>query len=156
MATPVVPVLADHLEHWPVSKLIPYARNARTHSDEQIAQLAQSIRTFGFTNPILVDGARGILAGHARLLAAQLLKLETVPVIVLDHLTEAERRAYILADNKLALNAGWNQDALMAELEEIRLTDQDLFAMTGFSLADLASGPAFEPVGADQQGRLDR
>jgi ParB-like chromosome segregation protein Spo0J len=92
---PAAPTLAKHIEHWPVNRLIPYARNARTHSDAQIAQIAASIKEFGFTNPILVDTGDGIIAGHGRLLAARLLKLETVPVIVLDHLTETQKRAYI-------------------------------------------------------------
>ena len=91
---------------WSVEKLIPYARNARTHSDEQIAQVAASIVEFGWTSPILVGGDGVIIAGHARLLAARKLKMTEVPVIVLGHLSEAQRRALVLADNKLALNAG--------------------------------------------------
>src|SRR5580700_10558044 len=94
--------LSTTIEHWPVEKLIPYDRNARTHSDEQIEQLARSIQEFGFTNPILVDTQAGILAGHARLRAARVAGLSHVPVIVLDHLSEVQKRAYILADNKLA------------------------------------------------------
>src|SRR6266571_4552101 len=100
--------LSTTIERWPVDRLIPYARNARTHSEEQIEQIACSIREFGFTNPILVDTDVGILAGHARLLAARRVGLSQVPVIILDHLTETQKRAYILADNKLALNAGWD------------------------------------------------
>src|SRR5512145_1704360 len=115
----MTPILAERIEHWPIERLIPYARNARTHSREQIAKIARSIETFGFTNPILVDGAQGILAGHGRLDAAKLLKLARVPVIVLDHLTEAERRAYILADNKLAENAGWDEAILISELRDL-------------------------------------
>lgn len=130
------PVLAQHIELWPLDRLIPYARNARTHSREQIAKIARSIEAFGFTNPILVDGAQGILAGHGRLDAAKLLKLERVPVIVLDHLTEAERRAYILADNKLALDAGWDDELLASELREIQAMDFDL-TIPGFDDAEL-------------------
>ncbi|MGG5819117.1 ParB N-terminal domain-containing protein [Falsiroseomonas sp. HW251] len=99
-----------------VAELIPYARNARTHSDAQVAQIAASIREFGFTNPILVDGERGVIAGHGRLMAARKLGLTEVPTIELSHLTPAQRRAYILADNKLALNAGWDDDLLRFDL----------------------------------------
>src|SRR5436309_10172470 len=106
--------LATTIEHWPLERLVPYERNARTHSTAQIEQIAQSIREFGFTNPILVDSQAGILAGHARLCAARVLQLEKVPVIVLDHLTDIQKRAYILADNQLALSAGWD-DALLAQ-----------------------------------------
>lgn len=122
------PALAKHIEHWPISRLIPYARNARTHSDVQIAQIAASIREFGFTNPILVDTGDGIIAGHGRLLAARLLQLETVPVIVLDHLSETQKRAYIIADNKLAENAGWDDASLQVELAELQIAgfDRDL------------------------------
>src|SRR6187455_77043 len=96
--------------------LIPYARNARTHSDAQVAQIAASIREFGFTNPVLVDGENGIIAGHGRLLAARKLGLATVPVIELAGLSAAQKRAYIIADNKLALNAGWDEDLLRLEV----------------------------------------
>ena len=92
--------------------LIPYARNARTHSPEQISQIAASIREFGFTNPVLTDGRNGIIAGHGRVLAAQKLGMPEVPIIDLAHLTDAQKRAYILADNKLALNAGWDDDQI--------------------------------------------
>ena len=105
---------------WPTDRLIPYARNARTHSDEQIAQVAASIKEFGWTNPILVGGDGVIIAGHARLAAARKLGITEVPVIVLDHLTETQRRALILADNKLALNAGWDEEMLRVELEALK------------------------------------
>jgi len=120
------PPLAKKIEHWPLDRLIPYARNARTHSDTQVAQIAASIREFGFTNPILVDTHDGIIAGHGRLLGAQIVKLEMVSVIVLDHLTETQKRAYIIADNKLAENAGWDKSALQIELAELQA---DGFAM---------------------------
>src|SRR4051794_24790360 len=110
---------AAHIQLWPVDRLIPYARNARTHSDEQIAQVAASIAEFGFTNPILVDSQAGIIAGHCRLLAARKLCLEHVPVVVLDHLTETQKRAYILADNQLALKAGWDENVLANELASL-------------------------------------
>src|SRR5579864_4280202 len=96
----------------PIESLIPYARNARTHSHAQVAQIAASIREFGFTNPILVDGECGIIAGHGRVLAARKLGMSEVPTIELGHLSPAQKRAYILADNRLALNAGWDDDML--------------------------------------------
>jgi ParB-like chromosome segregation protein Spo0J len=101
---------------WPVDKLIPYARNARTHSDDQVAQIAASIAEFGWTNPILAGADGIVIAGHARLLAARKLGMTEVPVIVLDHLTESRRRALVLADNRLALNAGWDEEMLRVEL----------------------------------------
>ena len=94
----------------PVGELIPYIRNARTHSEDQIGQVAASIKEFGFTNPILLDGGNSIIAGHGRLLAAKKIGLRQVPTITLDHMTEAQKRAYIIADNKLALNAGWDDE----------------------------------------------
>ena len=102
-----------------VDGLIPYARNARTHSEAQIAQIAGSIREFGFTNPVLLDGENGILAGHGRVLAARQLGMDQVPCIELAHLSAAQRRAYILADNKLALNAGWDEALLEASSSPI-------------------------------------
>ncbi|MGG5823766.1 site-specific DNA-methyltransferase [Falsiroseomonas sp. HW251] len=119
-----------------VAELIPYARNARTHSDAQVAQIAASIREFGFTNPVLTDGARGVIAGHGRLLAARKLGLTEVPTIELSHLTPAQRRAYILADNKLALNAGWDDDLLRLELADLRDEGFDL-GLTGFDLDEI-------------------
>src|SRR6516164_11175910 len=107
--------MAQLIEHWSVSRLIPYARNPHTHSDAQVAQIAASIAEFGFLNPILVDTNAGVIAGHGRLLAARKLQLDQVPVIVLDHLTKAQKRAFILADNRLTENAGWDEDALSLE-----------------------------------------
>ncbi len=124
--------------------LIPYARNARTHSDDQVAQIAASIREFGFTNPVLTDGANGIIAGHGRVLAARKLGLDEVPVIELGHLTPAQRKAYILADNKLALNAGWDADLLRLELAELQDLGFDL-GLTGFD-ADEIAGFLAEPT----------
>lgn len=116
----------------PVVTLIPYARNSRTHSDEQVAQIAASIREFGFTNPVLIDGEGGIIAGHGRVLAARKLGIKDVPVLVLDHLTPAQRRAYVIADNKLALNAGWDSELLKLEMLDLKAEDFDL-GLTGFS-----------------------
>jgi site-specific DNA-methyltransferase (adenine-specific) len=131
------PVLPQKLELWPVDRLVPYERNARTHSPEQIAQIAASIQEFGFTNPILVANDDGIIAGHGRLAAAKALGLKEVPVVVLDHLTPTQRRAYVLADNKLALNAGWDVDMLAAEIEGLQLLEFDL-SLLGWSDDELA------------------
>lgn len=130
------PDYAIYLQHWPLTQLIPYARNARTHSDAQIAQIASSIRAFGFNNPILVDGQNGVIAGHGRLLAARQLELSTVPVIVLDHLTENEKRAYIIADNRLAEAAGWDDEMLRLELGALAEEGFDL-QLTGFEEQEL-------------------
>jgi DNA modification methylase len=131
------PVMPDKLERWPIERLVPYEKNARTHSPEQVAQIAASIQEFGFTNPILVASDDGILAGHGRLAAAKDLGLAEVPVVVLDHLTPTQRRAYVLADNKLALNAGWDDSILSAELEGLQLEEFDL-SLLGWSDDELA------------------
>lgn len=115
-----------------VSELIPYARNARTHSDEQIERIAASIKEFGWTNPILIDGESGIIAGHGRILAARKLGIEKVPTIELSGLTEAQKRAYIIADNRLALDAGWDEDILKLEFAELEKEGFEL-SKTGFS-----------------------
>jgi len=127
----------NQIEHLLVSSLIPYARNSRTHSDEQVSQIAGSIREFGFTNPVLIDADGTIIAGHGRVMAAKKLKLETVPCIRLGHLTPSQVRAYVIADNKLALNAGWDDQMLRSELESLQ---DDGFNMdiTGFSDEELA------------------
>jgi len=119
-----------------VDELIPYARNSRTHSDAQVAQIAASIREFGFTNPVLVDEANGIIAGHGRVLAARKLKMADVPAIRLAHLTEAQKRAYVIADNKLALNAGWDVELLRLEINDLRGLEFDV-SLTGFSTEEL-------------------
>lgn len=109
-----------------VADLIPYAANSRTHSDAQVAQIAASIKEFGWTNPILVSGDNSIIAGHGRLLAARKLGMDEVPAIVLDHLSKAQQRALVIADNQLALNAGWDMDMLKAEIEDLKLDDFDI------------------------------
>jgi DNA modification methylase len=114
------------IEKISIAKLIPYAANSRTHSDAQVAQIAASIREFGWTNPILVSDKNDIIAGHGRLLAARKLGMEEVPVIVLDHLSKAQQRALVIADNQLALNAGWDMDMLKAEIEDLSLEDFNL------------------------------
>ena len=134
--------LADKIEQWPTAKLLPYARNARTHSEEQVAQIAASIAEFGFTNPILAGSDGIIVAGHGRLAAAQKLGLERVPVVVLDHLTPTQRRALVIADNRIAENAGWDEAMLQVELADLQGDDFDL-SLTGFdadALADLLAG----------------
>lgn len=127
-----------NIEYRTVDSLIPYARNSRTHSDEQVAQIAASIREFGFTNPVLIDGENGIIAGHGRLMAARKLGMSDVPVIELAHLTETQKRAYIIADNKLALNAGWDDEMLALELGDLSEEGFDL-ELTGFSLDELGT-----------------
>lgn len=117
------PWLSTHIERWPTAKLVPYARNARTHSEEQVAQIAASIVEFGFTNPILAGSDGVIVAGHGRLAAAQKLGLDTVPVVVLDHLTPTQRRALIIADNRIAENAGWDDAMLRIELQSLQRAD---------------------------------
>ena len=119
-----------------VKVLIPYANNARTHTAAQIAKIVASIKEFGFTNPVLTDGKRGIVAGHGRVLAAQKLGMETVPTIELSHLSKAQIRAYVIADNKLALDAGWDDELLRLELGELRDDGFDL-ALTGFDAREL-------------------
>ena len=133
------PISVESVEHWPLQQLIPYARNSRTHDDAQISQIAGSIAEFGFVNPILVGDDNVIIAGHGRLLAAQQLSLELVPVIVLSHLTEAQRRALIIADNKISDNSGWNEEMLKLELGELQDIgfDLDLVGFTDVELDEL-------------------
>jgi DNA modification methylase len=131
MASPTL-----QLETWPVDRLIPYARNARTHSHQQVAQIAASIAEFGFINPVLVDSNNGIIAGHGRVLAARKLGRTEVPVIVLTHLSENQKRAFILADNRLALNAGWDEQMLRLELEALAQSRYNL-DLLGFDQQEL-------------------
>src|SRR3954470_10052983 len=128
--------LGLRIESRPVTSLIPYARNARTHSDEQVALIAGSIRSFGFINPILVDGGNGIIAGHGRLAAARKLGLATVPVIELAHLSERDKRALIIADNKLTERAGWDMDLLSLEVGDLGELGIDI-ASLGFTLGEI-------------------
>ena len=119
-----------------VSSLIPYARNSRTHSDEQIAKIAASIKEFGFLNPVIVDGDNGIIAGHGRVLAAQKLGIAEVPAVEANHLTDAQRRAYVIADNRLALDAGWDDEMLRIEFGDLDADGFDLSA-TGFEADEI-------------------
>jgi ParB-like chromosome segregation protein Spo0J len=127
---------ADRVERWPLAKLVPNARNARTHSDEQVAQLAASIEEWGWTIPVLVDEAGGIIAGHGRVMAAHRLGIEDVPVMVAAGWSEAKKRAYMLADNKLTLNAEWDLDRLEVEIAELRASDFDI-SLIGFSESEI-------------------
>ena len=118
--------MAQKIELWSIERLQPDEKNARVHSKEQVGQIAASIVEFGFLNPILVDSNDGIVAGHGRLSAAKELALEVVPVVVLDHLTENQKKAYILVDNKLAENASWNEELLQEEIVALNLQDFDI------------------------------
>lgn len=144
------PWLSTYIERWPTEKLVPYARNARTHSEEQVAQIAASIVEFGFTNPILAGSDGVIVAGHGRLAAAQKLGLDTVPVVVLDHLTPTQRRALIIADNRIAENAGWDDAMLRIELQSLQEDGFNL-DITGFDADALAEIMAGEETTVDGQ-----
>ena len=125
------------VEYKNIKELIPYCNNSRTHSDDQVLQIASSIKEFGFTNPVLIDGQGGIIAGHGRIMAAQKLKMDEVPTITLSDLSDAQKKAYIIADNKLALNSGWDDELLKIELEQLKELDFDL-GLIGFSDDELA------------------
>jgi len=141
---------ADSVARRKVADLIPYAKNSRTHSDEQVGQIAASIKEWGFTTPILIDPDGGIIAGHGRLLAAQKLGLDDVPTMTAHGWTDAQKRAYIIADNKLAMNAGWDLDMLKVEFKDLGDLNFDL-TLTGFDLGEL--GDLFdEPEMGDGDG----
>lgn len=139
-------VMSNYKKDTPIETLIPYARNARTHSDAQVSQIAASIREFGFCNPVLIDKDGGIIAGHGRVLAAQKLGLKELPTITLGHLNETQKRAYILADNKLALNAGWDEEMLKVEITDVQTSGMDLVSI-GFSAEEL--GDLFDDKSID-------
>lgn len=124
------------IEQIEVEKLIPYAKNSRTHNDAQVAQIASSIREFGFNNPVLIGEDNDIIAGHGRVLAARKLQLTSIPCLRLGHLTENQKRAYIIADNRIALNAGWDSEMLTLEMMSLKESDIDL-NLLGFSSAEL-------------------
>ena len=146
--------LADKIEQWPTAKLLPYARNARTHSDEQVAQIAASIAEFGFTNPILAGADGVIVAGHGRLAAAHKLGLALVPVVVLEHLSPTQRRALVIADNRIAENAGWDEAMLRIELVTLQDDDFDV-SLTGFDADALAELLADEDGSGDGETEDD-
>lgn len=133
--------------------LVPYAKNARTHSEEQVSQIAGSIQEFGFCNPVLIDGENGIIAGHGRVLAAQKLQLETVPCIRLGHLTDAQKRAYILADNRIAQNSGWDLELLANELSDLHADEFDL-ALLGFDAEELTDLLKLDEAGSKPAGEI--
>lgn len=135
-----------------VDALIPYVNNSRTHSESQIAQIASSIKEFGFTNPILLDEEEGVIAGHGRIMAAKLLSLDNVPTITLEGLSEAQRKAYVIADNKLALNSGWDDDLLKIELLELNDLDFDL-NLLGFDDQELAN--IYDPLKEDLESEYE-
>lgn len=130
--------MKQQIEYVETAKLVPYARNSRTHSDEQVAQICASIKEFGFTNPVLIDDEGVIIAGHGRTMAAQRLDMKEVPCLRLGYLTDAQKKAYVIADNKLALNAGWDDEMLAIELRELKEGDFDL-SLTGFDDDELAA-----------------
>lgn len=147
---------ADKVEKWDIARLVPYARNSRTHSDEQISQIAASIKEWGWTTPVLVDEQGGIIAGHGRTLAAQRLKMKEVPVMVAKGWSEAKKRAYVIADNKLALNAGWDTELLALELGELGELGFDL-DLLGFDPSELNTSAVDYSVldGEDVDAQLD-
>lgn len=150
--------MKQQIEYVETSALVPYARNSRTHSDEQVQQIMGSIKEFGFTNPVLIDADGVIIAGHGRTMAAQRLGMKEVPCLRLSHLSEAQKRAYVIADNKLALNAGWDDEMLANELRDLRSEDFDL-SLTGFDDDELKIylGEAdFAPGSESDQGKLDQ
>jgi ParB-like chromosome segregation protein Spo0J len=151
-------VRVTQIEQIPPGLLVPYAMNARQHSDAQVSQIAGSIRAFGFNAPVLVDGENGIIAGHGRVRAALILGLDTVPCVRLTHLSEAQRRAYILADNRIALSSTWDEAMLALELTSLKIDDVDL-GLTGFSSAEvdaLVNAGDFLPGSQDDQGQLNK
>lgn len=142
------------IEYVAVDKLIPYLNNARTHSDAQISQLAASIREFGFTNPILVDRLNTIIAGHGRLLGAKKLEMESVPVIRIEHLSKVQQKAYVLADNQLALNAGWDDELLKLELGELKEMEFDLVLLGFDKLPDFEANLPDENAEKNMDAKL--
>jgi len=157
---PPLPWMPEAMERLPLATLVPFARNSRTHSEAQVAQIVASIREFGWTNPVLIDAAGTIIAGHGRVLAARLLGLDAVPCVRLSHLSESQRRAYVIADNKLALNAGWDDEALAIELQAL---NEDWFnlGVIGFAPEELTAigigvqDAAMPDLGAGDRGADD-
>ena len=142
-------VESGQIEQIATAELIPYARNARTHSEQQVQQIAGSIQEFGFCNPVLIDASNGIIAGHGRVMAAQLLKLESVPCLRLSHLTDAQKRAYVLADNRIALSSGWDEEMLANELSDLHADEFDM-ALLGFDADELGKLLAMESKDDDE------
>jgi len=148
---------ADQVVRKPIAELVPYARNARTHTPAQVDQIAASIREWGWTNPVLIDEAGTIIAGHGRVMAAQKLKIADVPCLVASGWTDAQKRAYVLADNQLALNAGWDADLLRVEIGDLSAEGFDV-GLIGFNADELGRmmfDGEFAPGSLDEQGKLD-
>ena len=148
---------ADKVEKWKISKLIPYARNARIHSDEQVGQIAASIKEWGWTTPVLIDEQGGIIAGHGRTLAAQKLGMTEVPVMVAKGWSETKKRAYVIADNKIALNSGWDDELLKLELHALDEADYalDMTGFTGDELTEVMFGKLIDPESPDEFKEVD-
>jgi ParB-like chromosome segregation protein Spo0J len=149
---------ADKVQRWAIDRLIPYARNARTHSDAQIAQIAASMREWGVTMPVLVDEQGTMIAGHGRVLAARQLGYAELPVMVAAGWSDAQKRAYTIADNKLALNSEWDSELLKIEIADLRDAGADL-NLIGFNddeLAEISNGGQFDPGSIDDQSQLDQ
>jgi ParB-like chromosome segregation protein Spo0J len=149
---------ADKVERRKVADLVPYARNSRQHSDAQVAQIAASIREWGWTTPALIDPDGGIIAGHGRVMAAQQLGLDEIPCMVADGWTDAQKQAYVIADNQLALNASWDDEMLRVELSELDTLDFDL-SLVGFTEGEMANiffDGDFAPGDESDQGILDK
>lgn len=141
-----------------VEDLIPYVNNSRKHSDEQVAQISASIKEFGWTNPILIDGTNSIIAGHGRLMAARKLKMDEVPTIEISHLTDTQRKALVIADNKLALNADWDNNLLTIELDEL-FKDGFALDILGFNeqeIKTIMQEVNFDAGSEEDQGKLDQ
>lgn len=140
---------AKKVETIATADLIPYARNARMHDDLQVSQIAASIREFGFNNPVLIDADNGIIAGHGRVMAAHKLGMDKVPCIRLGHLSEIQKKAYILADNKIALNSSWNDEMLKLEIEELKLENFDTDLLGWIQLPDVTAAPDYSILDGD-------
>jgi hypothetical protein len=140
------------IELIPIDDLIPYANNARTHSEEQVLQIASSIKEFGFNAPILIDAKNGIIAGHGRVMAARKLKIEQAPCVRIEHLSEAQKKAYILADNKIGLNSGWDDSLLKIELDFLREQDFDMTLLGWNDLPDFDANPDYSILDAEDMG----
>ena len=148
---------ADNIERRKVADLVPYARNSRTHSAEQVAQIAASIKEWGWTVPVLIEPDGGIIAGHGRIMAAQRLGIDEVPCMIAEGWTDAQKRAYVIADNKLTINSAWDMDVLRVEMQELDGLNFDL-ELTGFDVAEMTAlfdEPNFEPGTEADQGKLD-
>ena len=145
------------IEYINIDKLIPYVNNTRKHSEKQITQIASSIKEFGFNNPVLIDKDHGIIAGHGRVEAGRKLGLDKIPCVRLEHLSEGQKKAYIIADNKIAENATWDNDLLKVELESLKDLDIDLdiLGFEDFEIDNILIEPEFEPIDQEEQPRLD-